>query len=379
MFTSSNGCMVKNVLCFVSLSLLLGGCATTGGVTSFADAGDTGNLQEKEVRLWHEADGYDSTIARSGQLYENGQAAAYLQDVMDRLYPEFRGRIRVHIYNSTQLNAFALPNGSVYINIGLLARIENEAQLAAVLAHEAAHFIEKHSFRQRVRSKNAASFGLSGIPFASLAAVSSITGFSRDLEREADAGGYARLIESGYNPHEAHRVFQRLADESAALGLEEPYFFSSHPKMLERIEEFKRLSARHEDSGLVGEESYNSNVNTIRLSVLERDIGQDRYDSVILVMEDSGLRRHYPAAGYFYLGEAYSRRDEPGDGEKALAAYSHAEKLAPEFSPTYLRLGMHHMKAGNGNEARRYFKRYLSLAPKDSGDRAYVKQYLGSL
>jgi predicted Zn-dependent protease len=47
----------------------------------------------------------------------------YLQGVMDRLYPEFKGKIHVHLYDSTQLNAFALPNGSIYFNIGLLARI----------------------------------------------------------------------------------------------------------------------------------------------------------------------------------------------------------------------------------------------------------------
>jgi hypothetical protein len=119
---------------------------------------------------------------------------------MDRLYPEFKGKIQVHLYDSTQLNAFALPNGSVYFNIGLLARIANEAQLAAVLGHEAAHFIEKHSFRERVSAKNASAFAVSGIPFASLAAVSSISGFSRDLEREADMKGYARLVKGGLRP-----------------------------------------------------------------------------------------------------------------------------------------------------------------------------------
>lgn len=370
---------MRNALYSSILCLLLGGCASTGGVQSFSDAGDTGNLHEKESRLWHEADDYDSTIERSGQLYQNEEATAYLQGVMDQLYPEFKGKIRVHIYDSTQLNAFALSNGSVYFNIGLLARMENEAQLAAVLAHEAAHFIEKHSFKQRVRSKNASSFGLSGIPFASLAAVSSISGFSRDLEREADAGGYARLVESGYNPHEAHRIFQHLADESSALGLAEPYFFSSHPRMVERIDEFKRLSAHHQGRGRIGSESYNSVMMPIRLDALRKDIGQDRFKSVILVMEDDNLRRHYPAAGYFYLGEAYSRRDAEGDRDRALQAYRQAEKLSPEFSPTYMRLGMHYMKTGRRGKARHYFSRYLSLAPGNAHDLDYARHYLDTL
>jgi len=370
---------VRNVLYITLLCLFFVGCASTSGVTSFSNAEDTGNLQDKERRLWHEAAGFDDTIDRSGQLYNNKQATAYLQSVMDRLYPEFKGKIHVYIYDSTQLNAFALPNGSIYFNIGMLARIENEAQLAAVMSHEAAHFIEKHSFRQRVRSKNAASFAVSGIPFASLAAVSSISGFSRDLEREADTLGYARLVQSGYNPHESHKVFQHLADEVEVLGVEEPYFFSSHPRLVERIDEFKRLSAQHKGGGRVGSKSYNDVMNSIRLDALRKDMGQDRFKSVILVMEDSEMRRYYPAAGYFYLGEAYNRRDAENDRGKALEAYKKAEKLSPDFVPTYMRLGTHYMKKGNKGKARHYFSRYLSLAPENARGRDYVQQYLSSL
>lgn len=369
---------MRSILYFALIFFLVS-CATMGDVTSFRDAQDTGNLHEKERRLWHEATGFDDTIERSDQLYRNRKATAYLQSVMDRLYPEFKGKIHVHIYDSTELNAFALPNGSIYFNIGLLARMENEAQLAAVMAHEATHFIEKHSFKQRVTTKNSAAFAVSGIPFANLAAASSIGGFSRDLEREADTMGYARLVKSGYNPREAHKIFQYLANEVEALDVEEPYFFSSHPQLIDRIAEFKRLSAKHKGGGRIGNKSYNHIMTPIRLDVLRKDIGQDRYKSVILVMEDKKKRRYYPAAGYFYLGEAYVRRDNKGDMSKALRAYEKAVKHSPKFASTYMRLGMHYMKEGNKRRAGYNFKKYLSLAPKNARDRAYVQQYLNSL
>lgn len=370
---------MNRAFAFALVSLLVSGCATTGGVTAFTDASDTSNLHEKERRLWHEARGFDATIERSGQIYDERRATAYLQGVMDRLYPEFKGKIQVRIYDSTQLNAFALPNGSIYFNIGLLARIENEAQLAAVLAHEAAHFIEKHSFRQRVSAKNASAFAVSGIPFASLAAVSSISGFSKDLEREADLKGHERLTKASYNPHEAHKVFEILAKEVKALGIEEPYFFSSHPQLVERIETFKELAAKQKNGGRTGAEEYNRVMEPLRLEALRKDVGQDRYKSVILVMEDNNMRRYYPAAGYYYLGEAYTRRDEKNDSNKALRAFQTAEKLSPNFAPTYKSLGMHYMKIGNKSRARQYFEKYLGLASKDAGDRAYVQQYLSSL
>ena len=369
---------MKNVL-YLMLLVMFSGCATTEGVKSFKGGADTSNLQDMERRVWHEANGYDATIERSGQIYADPRATAYVQGVTDRLCPEFKGKITVRILDSTELNAFAMPNGSVYINVGMLARIENEAQLATVLAHETTHFIERHSFRERVSTKNAAAFAVSGVPFSSLVAVSSIGGFSRDLEREADAKGYERLIKSGYDPREAPLVFQHLADEVKVLKVEEPYFFASHPKLTDRINEFKRLSAAYTGGGRVETETYGSIMTPIRLDALRKDIGQDRFASVILVMEDSKNSRNYPAAAHYYLGEAYSRRDEKDDASKALNAYKTAEKLAPKFAPTYMRLGMLAMKAGDKVTARRYFEQYLKLAPKDAADRAYAQQYLVSL
>lgn len=363
----------------VLTSILVSGCATTGGASSFTNAGDTSNLHENERRLWHEAGEFDTTVERSGQIYDDRRATAYLQGVMDRLYPEFKGKIQVHIYDSTQLNAFALSNGSIYFNIGLLARIENEAQLAAVLGHEAAHFIERHSFRQRVSAKNLSAFAVSGIPFSSLAAISSISGFSRDLEREADQKGYERLVKAGYDPHDAHKVFQRLADEVKTLGTKEPFFFSSHPRLVERIEAFKELSAKQKTGGRLGAEDYNRVAQPIRLDALRKDVGLDRFKSVILVMEDKNLRRSYPAAGYYYLGEAYMRREQKNDPQLALQAFQTAEKLSPTFAPTYKSLGMHYMKTGNKSQALQYFNKYLSLAPSDARDRPYVQQYASSL
>ncbi len=370
---------MNRIIGLVLTLFLVSGCTTTGGTSSFTNAGDMSNLHENERRLWHEAGRFDTTVERSGQIYDDRRATAYLQGVMDRLYPEFKGKIQVHIYDSTQLNAIALPNGSVYFTIGLLARMENEAQLAAVLGHEAAHFIERHSFRQRVSTKNLTAFAVSGIPFADLAAISSISGFSRDLEREADQKGYERLVKSGYNPHEAHKVFQHFANDAKADGSKAPYFFSSHPKLVERIATFKELAANHKSGGRLGAEEYNQVAQPIRLETLRKDVGQDRFKSVIQVMEDDNLRPYYPAAGHYYLGEAYLRRGKTDDPQKALRAFQTAEKLSPNFAPTYKSLGMHYMKSGNKSHALQYFNKYLSLASSNAQDRSYVQQYVRSL
>lgn len=362
------------------LAAFVTGCATMEGASSsFSNAEDTKNIHEKEQRLWFQANEYDDTIRRSGQIYKNRQIRQYLQQVMDRLYPEFKGKITVHVFDSTQLGAFALPNGSIYFNVGLLARIDNEAQLATVLSHEAAHFIYKHSFKGRVRAKNATAFASVGVPFGNLIAISSITGFSRDHEREADAKGYERLVKSGYNPHESYKVFKYLADEIKSLDVKEPYFFSTHPRLVERIESYTKLSAKYRHGGRKGYERYNRLMRPLRLHVLEKDLGQGRYKSVILVMEEKRARSLYPAAAQYYLGEAYRLRAEKGDDQRALKALHRAAKRAPGFAPTYKALGMRYMKKRNMSKARYYFRRYLAIAPRNARDRSYVQSYLRSL
>ena len=367
-------------LIILALTLFVTGCATTSGVSSsFSSAEDTKNIQEKEQRLWSQANDYDRSLKLSGQVYNNPRIQKYLQGVMDRLYPEFKGKINVRMLNSTQLNAMALANGSVYFNIGLLARIDNEAQLATVLAHEAAHFIYKHSFKERVRVKNASAFAASGLPLSNLIAVSSVSGYSRSTESEADDKGFERLVKTGYDTRESHKVFKYLADEIKALDVKEPYFFSSHPKLLDRIEKFKALSKNSKRGGRKGYKTFNRMMRPLRLQVLKNDLGQDRYKNIILVLTEKRAARLYPGASQYYLGEAYRRRGDKGDERRALKAFKSAEKSAPAFAPTYKVLGVHYMKKRNKGKARYYFSRYLAVAPKNARDREYVRSYMGSM
>lgn len=367
-------------LSILLLALLVSGCASTSGVSSsFTSSADTKNIQEKEQRVWSEANDYDRQLRVSGQVYQNPRIERYMQGVMDRLYPEFKGRIKVHMIKSTQLNAFALPNGSVYFNIGLLARLDNEAQMATVLGHEAAHFIYKHQFKERQHIKNMAAFASSGLPFSSLVAAGSVTGYSRDSEREADHKGYERVVKAGYDPHETYKPFKYLADDIKALGIKEPYFFSSHPKLVERIDSFKSLAKNSHKGGKKGFSSFNSLMRPLRLEVLRRDIGRDNYKSVISLLTEKRASRIFPPASQFYLGQAYQRRGEEGDDKKAMKAFQAAAAKAPSFAPTYKVLGVHYMKKRNKSKARYYFDRYLALAPSNARDREYVKSYMRSL
>lgn len=210
--------------------------AQADDVTPWTRAVGPDELDRSEYSLWQEAGEFDRALARAGRVNTDPALTAYLQGIMDRLYPEFRGRLVVRLLNAQHINAFALPNGSVYVNAGLIARFQNEAQLATVLAHEGAHFTHRHALQQAERVRNAAAFarvaGMLGVPLVGdLLALSSMFGFSREHEREADQIGYQRLVAAGYAPAESIKTFQHLQAEIKATDINEPFFFSSHPKL----------------------------------------------------------------------------------------------------------------------------------------------------
>ena len=262
---------------------------------------DTRQLEGEENRLWHSARELDEQMENADYLYEDEALQAYVVTVMRKLYPEYGDAIRVRIVDSPSLNAFALPNGSIYINTGMLTRLDNEAQLATVLAHEGVHFTHKHSWQQRrnVKSSTAFSTGfgvVTGIPaLGDLVALSSIYGFSRDLEREADADGFRRLAAAGYDVRQAPKTFEYLLAEVEALDIDEPYFFSTHPGLQDRIESFEALVQQHGASnGYRGEQDYHMRVAGLQLELLEDYLELGRYQSVLLILGRPDAFVRYP-------------------------------------------------------------------------------------
>lgn len=362
-----------------ALLLAASGCVLADDVAPWPGAVDPASLTREEKNLWADAEAFDTALARAGKVRNDVALNAYLQGIMDTLYPEFKGRLRVRALDAPHLNAFALPNGSVYINTGLLARLQNEAQLATVLAHEGVHFVHRHSFQQSERVKNAATFalvvGMLGVPLVGdIIALSSMTGFSQEHETEADNIGYQRLIAAGYSAKEAPKTFEHLIAEIKALDIKEPFFFASHPKLRDRVVNFTELS-QNAANGKVGQEAFLQHIRPVRLFTLQEDLAAYRYKQLILVLNDPERRREYPPEAAYFLGEAYRLRGNEGDLALAEREYTLALELAPGFAPSYRALGLLLYKRGEKQRSAPLFRRYLELAP-DAPDRAYVEHYL---
>jgi len=105
---------------------------------------------EEEKRLLARAKELDQELDRKGMLLETPALLNYVRSIGQPLVPKEAAGIvdfKFHILRSPVVNAFALPNGSIYLSVGLLARLENEAELAQVMGHEIAHVVLRHGLK----------------------------------------------------------------------------------------------------------------------------------------------------------------------------------------------------------------------------------------
>ncbi len=156
----------------------------------------------------------------------------------------------VTVFDSDQVNAFALPGGKIGVYTGLLAVTENPDQLAAVIAHEIAHVMAEHA-NERMSTEMATALGLGALQVAAGddpqrqrimavlgvgAQVGIILPFSRTHESEADEIGLGLMADAGFDPRASVALWQNMAD---AGGDAPPEFLSTHPSGETRIADLR--------------------------------------------------------------------------------------------------------------------------------------------
>ena len=147
-------------------------------------------------------------------------------------------------------NAFALPDGLVVVTDQLVALVESDDELVAILAHEAGHHEHRHSMRQALQSS--AVVVVAGFLFGDLSGTGSLSvsipvlllesGFSRDHEREADAFAFALLKRRGRSPADFATAMSRLSEHYGERDRGAVGYVSTHPASAERIEAARRAA-----------------------------------------------------------------------------------------------------------------------------------------
>lgn len=204
---------------------------------------------------------YNQEILKQNPPYADAKLQAYIQRVGERVARNSHRNQLSYVFtlvDSPDVNAFALPGGYIYIHRGLLAYLNSEAELAAVLGHEIGHVTARHSVRQQSQSTAWGLLGQAAAIGTGVGAVGDLTsvmgnafvrGYGRDMELEADGLGAQYLARSGYDPQAMIEVVKVLksqedfAREQAARRGEAPAqggyhgLFDTHPDNDRRLQE----------------------------------------------------------------------------------------------------------------------------------------------
>jgi predicted Zn-dependent protease len=387
-------------------------------------------LKDKEHTLIETSRELHAYFAQRTALYGDPKVAALVSRIGEELAPPATDDyIQYHFYvlRDPSPNAFALPNGDVYVHTGMLARLADDAELAAVLAHEVNHVAGHHAIVD-YRSSNKkiiAGLVLSGV-FGGLGSLisaglyTSLYGFSRELEQEADDRAVLILRNSRFDPHALPEIYDILAQDYDGVQPRIATVWSTHPQLQERA---ARTRAQVADApvGQRDADLFDSVVLPVRTMTI-RDYIQDDYPQTAVALA-TDLTERYPSRPEFYalLGDAWAamgaraqidpseltnaqkrrnavrrvtktRQERAKDrlateeGRAALAsnlsrardAYHKAIEIDSSSAPAYRGLGEVETALGDPRAAARAYLDYLQRAP-DAADRPVVLQRLGVL
>ncbi|MEM6628627.1 MAG: M48 family metallopeptidase [Bacteroidota bacterium] len=287
----------------------------------FVSETDTTVSPESQEEFWEESNQYINQLFLSGKVLYNDPVTDYLNQVADHLLRKnsaLRRKLRFFAVRSPSINAFSSNQGVVLVNLGLIARLENEAQLAFILSHEISHIVRKHQ-RDFYLASQTLEDQLMEVKdrnkIKQLLLQHQL--YSQKTEREADADGLNIFLESNYDPTLAPSCFDILISRNTAFAdsffnpeflefndfrLPSPYFSappdsfptqgpvyaqdsqSSHPAALDRKDLLNRALAQKgrvrssKKDFLVGKESFEKIREICRFETCFSLLAEEQYE-----------------------------------------------------------------------------------------------------
>jgi predicted Zn-dependent protease len=367
-----------------------------------------------EKGLWQACDPFERELARSNLLVPSPALHDYTIGVVSRLLGDRAREVRAYIVRDPDFNASMAPNGMLMVHTGLLVRARNEAHYAAVLGHEAGHYLRRHSvagWRDRKLKTGAMAF----ITVGSMAATGataraggnprgwidlansvnrslalSIYSFSREQESEADAFGVRLMAEAGYPPAAAAEIWRNYGDErrasAATRGKRYRDFsrsaLSTHPATDDRMLDLNASAREIVAIDLPGGGTYDDRraawddaVGPLRPQLLDEQVKLNDPGASLYLIEAQAAKG-WDGVLRFYQGEVYRLRDEAGDDQRAATAYAAATALPDAPAEAWRAHGYALLKAGRSEDGRSALARYLSLKPA-AGDAAMIRFSMG--
>lgn len=400
-----------------ALLVLATSACVTAPVTPLTESGHAFGQEEDEKKLIKRSDEADAELRRRGLVLQDAQIDDYVLGVARRLVPPEAATavtFRFRVARDPLVNAFALPNGSIYLNVGLLARLESEAQLAHVLAHEIAHVVQRHGLqgdrnrRATIVAANVADLFLFGTSIAYLPAIGSLAWHSREAESEADRIALEYMARAGYPLDGAEKMFKLLEQ----VKQKESFWgsvYSSHPDNKQRAEATHEIISSGRLPKSVG--TVVANPYTIRDALVLEDLRLKlnvRQYQIAMEAADRALARDPKSPWlHYYRGEALLRMVQDPEGAAREDAWANDKKyndaliaehrerkterlatareafrqslaLDNDFAHAHRGLGLVAYADGDNRTAREALQRYLKNG-KEITDWPYINNILGRL
>ena len=348
---------------------------------------------EKELKLIGEEQELAIGVKNYGP-YRQAQGGDYVADPALVEYVQRVGRriaavadrglpYEFHVINDSTPNAWALPGGKIAINRGLLVELENEAQLAAVLAHEVVHAAAGHSVQSMQRgiflqgallatgvALSDARYRQLGLVGGALAANLVRSHYSQEAEMEADSYGMRYMVRAGYDPAAAvslQQMFVRLFRDKRRDWLSG--LFASHPPSEERVANNRRvLAALGRPGGELGRERFQKAIARLRRArpayeahaKALKAIGKGELKTASRLIEKA--IRIEPGEALFRLARADIEKRE-GKNRAAARDYERAVALNPDYFLPHLKRGLFLGERDEPGEARRELEKSVALLP----------------
>jgi Zn-dependent protease with chaperone function len=150
-------------------------------------------------------------IIRSGNVLINDEVTNYLNEIATVILkdnPELRRQVSIFTLKSSVVNAYAFDKGYIFVDIGLIAQAETEAQLAYILCHEISHYVKKHHINGYVKGTKLDRTGGNGTGYEDKLVEK--CQYSKEMESEADLEGYKLYQKTAYSPKQAAKAFDML-------------------------------------------------------------------------------------------------------------------------------------------------------------------------
>ena len=382
-------------LLLIFFIFILNSCQTPlGGAKDVEniDPEERPGIESIEAGLWMQMNNYEEQLKTSGSRVKDKNLDKYLKDLLCALTVYCKD-IRVYVLDIPYFNAFMAPNGMMVVWTGLLLRAENEAQLSAVIGHEAGHYIKRHSLKAWLDAKARTdlmallSIGLAvgGVPgggdifnITQLLQAGIMAKHSRDNEREADEIGLDALIKAGYDPDEAPKVWENIIKEmELGENKKPPAFLASHPNPKERIKNLQEQTKRYSK---IERKKNKENLKKIIHPYLKKWIRNEirvnnKIEQTEFVFSKVFNDTNNLYLLKFYQGEIYRLKKDEEKNKKAIKLYRDSIKENKDFPDAYRELGLLLLKENKNNEAKEKLKKYVDLAP-NAKDVEIVKSYI---